>query len=130
MRMLLSLSFALTVIGALQAEENPFKTAKEGDWAEYKITALSMGSPLDTKMKWTVAGNDGMMVTVKATATATVGKMDVAVPGPEIKIDLSKPYNPAATAGLTEPNTTIEKGETGKEKIMVGQGIRLHLDEI
>jgi len=117
MRVLLCLSFALSAISAIQAEENPFKTAKEGDWAEYKVTAISMGSPLDMKLKWTVAANDGMIVTLKATAID--GKTEI--PGPETKIDLSKPYDPTVTAGLpADANTTIEKVETGKEKIKVG----------
>jgi hypothetical protein len=118
MRMLLSLSFALTAVSALQADENPFKSAKEGDWAEYKVAAISMGSPLDDiKLKWTVAANDGMVVTVKKTAID--GKNEI--PGPEIKIDLSQPYNPAVTAGLpADAATTIEKLETGKEKIKAG----------
>jgi hypothetical protein len=117
MKSLLCLSFALWTIPAVRADDNPFKTAKEGDWAEYKIAAISMGSPLDMKLKWTVVANDGMIVTLKATAID--GKNDI--PGPETKIDLSKPYNPAVTAGLpADANTAIEKVETGKEKIKVG----------
>ncbi len=117
MRTFLCLLLSLTSIPWAKAEDNPFKTAKEGDWAEYKVAAISMGSPLDTKLKWTVAANDGMNVTLKATVIE--GKIDV--PGPEIKIDLSKAYNPASTAGLpAEAISTIDKVETGKEKIKVG----------
>lgn len=109
--------FALTAIPAVDAQDNPFKSAKAGDWAEYRSVGISLGSPFDVKMKWTVAANDGMTVTLKSTALD--GKKEI--PGPEIKIDLGKPYNPAITAGLpVDAKTTIEKVEAGKERIKVG----------
>jgi hypothetical protein len=116
MRSVLPVLFALTALSAAEAQDNPFKTVKVGEWAEYKSVGISQGSPFDVKLKWTVAANDGMSVTLKASALD--GKKDFA--GPEIKIDLGKPYNPAITAGLpVDAKTTIEKVEAGKEKIKV-----------
>jgi hypothetical protein len=115
--MLLSSFLMLGALTAVYAEDNPFKNAKVGDWTESKVSTIAMGNPLDMTLKQTVAAKDDMFVTVKT--TMVFGKMEV--PGPEIKIDLSKPYDAANTAGLPAGAATkIEKDGAGKEKIKVG----------
>jgi len=111
----LSLGLAPTAFAA--DEENPFKKAKVGDWASYKMTTMAMGINIDAEMKTTVKSKDDKEV--KITTTAIINKMEI--PGQESTIDLTKPYDPTSTANLPKgSDAKVEKAGEGEETIEVG----------
>ncbi len=120
MRLLLAgVVLALCGVPALHSaeEENPFKKAKVGDWAEYKMLTVAMGVKIDGKLKMTVTAKDDNKATLKPTASI---KDTPEVAGQEIEIDLTKPYDPISTAGLPKgTEAKIEKDGDGDEKIKV-----------
>jgi hypothetical protein len=105
-------------------DENPYKNAKVGDFATYKMETKVAG--------FTVAGNMTQKVTAKNDKEATVegsGKIslngkDMDIPATKQTIDLTKPYDPTKVGGGggLPPGTDakIEKLKDGKEKIKVG----------
>jgi hypothetical protein len=100
-----------------QDMENPFKKAKVGDWAEYKMATNAMGINIDAKLKMTVTAKTDKEVTLKT--AAIVNNMEL--PGQETKIDLTKPYDPTNTANLPKgTEAKVEKGGEGKEKVKIG----------
>lgn len=110
---LIALVVCLAPAVRAQEVENPYKKAKVGDWVEYKMTAA--GQEVKTKME--VTAKSDKEVTVKT--TATIGGREL--PGQEMKIDLTKPYDPATPPNLPkEIEAKIEKVKDGKEKIKVG----------
>jgi hypothetical protein len=98
-------------------EENPFKKAKVGDYAEYKMTTSIGGLNIEGTIKNTVSEKTEKEATLKTTVTA--GGQEL--PGQESKIDLSKPYDPNSTTGLPKGDEVkVEKISDGKEKIKIG----------
>ena len=98
-------------------EENPFKKAKEGDWAKFKMTTGVMGMNIDGELKMTVTAKTDKEATVKS--TVTINGMEL--PGGEQKIDLTKPYDPTNASGLPKgTDVKVEKLGEGKEKIKIG----------
>jgi hypothetical protein len=99
-------------------EENPYKKAKVGDFATYKMTTKAMGFNAEATVTQTVVENDGKEVTIE-----TTGKfmgMDINVP--KQKIDLSKPFDPTKATGPMPAGAQaqVEKLKEGKEKLKVG----------
>jgi hypothetical protein len=98
-------------------EENPFKKAKVGDYAEFKMTIAVAGQNVEGTYKNTVSEKTEKEATLKSTSSA--GGFDL--PAQEIKIDLSKPYDPSSTTGLPKgDDIKVEKLGDGKEKIKIG----------
>ena len=119
MRNLLLAAVVLAFVPTVRAadEENPFKKAKVGDWAEYKMTTSVGGINIDGKIKMTVTAKDDKEATLKT--TATVNGMEV--PGQETKIDLTKPYDPTNLGQIPKgADVKVEKDGEGKEKLKVG----------
>jgi hypothetical protein len=121
MKRLLSVMVVLALLPVARAEEkkeeNPYKNAKVGDWIEYKTTVTLGEVKVPGTMKMVVADKNEKEVTLKTVLTAA----GMEVPAPDMKVDLTKPYDPLATANL--PNGTdakVEKLGEGKEKIKVG----------
>jgi hypothetical protein len=117
--MLVSICAVLgTLAAANAADENPFKKSNVGESAEYKVSGIASGSPFESTVKYAVGAKDDNWVTLKR--TAIFGKNEFPLV-PDIKIDLTKPYNPVDTSGLPmDPNSSakIEKdGDAAKEKI-------------
>jgi|SRR5581483_7853858 len=109
-------ALAFLVLGTARAQtgENPFRTAKVGDWARYKMTTRAKGLDFDVEVMQKVTARDAKFVTL-----STTNKLkDKEFPGKEEKIDLSKPYNPAAAKGAKE-KAKVEKIDEGAEKITV-----------
>lgn len=96
--------------------DNPFKTAKVGDFVAYKMTTSVVGKDIEISMKQTVVAKNEKEVTLKTT-TVFMGN---ALPGQESKIDLTKPYDPAAAATANKKGK-FEKTGDGKEKIKIGE---------
>jgi hypothetical protein len=78
-------------------EENPFKKANIGDWAEFKLT----GSSGEGKTKMTVVAKDDKELTYEVATTYSVGGKEKTVPVQKVKIDLTKPYDPAGANVLS-----------------------------
>jgi hypothetical protein len=116
------LAFALIVClaplaaPAQEKGDNPFKTAKVGDYVAYKMTTSVMGKDLAMDMKQTVSAKDDAEVTLKTAITF----MGNALPAQTTKIDLTKPYDPATAAIQGNKQGKFEKTGEGKDKIKVG----------
>ena len=96
--------------------ENPFKTAKIGDYVAYKLTTSLMGKDIDVNVKQTVTAQDEKEATLKTT-TAFMG---IDLPAQITKIDLTKPYDITAAATQGAEKGKFEKTGEGKEKVKVG----------
>ena len=93
--------------------ENPFRKAKVGDWAEYKMTGANVAGT--TKM--TILTADDKEVTYEVTATFSAFGQTTAAPVQKIKVDLTKSYDPIVAANLAQNNVKVEKTDEGSEKI-------------
>jgi len=104
-------------------QDNPYKNAKVGDYATYKMNMKVAN--------FTIAGTTTQSVTAKSDKEATVkttgsfelmgNKQDI--PEQTQTIDLTKPFDPTKVGGGggLPPGTDVkvEKGKEGKEKIKV-----------
>jgi hypothetical protein len=106
----------LTASAPAQDKENPFKKAKVGDWAEYKVVAKFAGMDLDGKMKVTVTDKNDKVATLKT--TSVIKGMEQ--PPQEGTVDLTKPYDPLTSFTPKDAELKVEKVADGKEKIKVG----------
>ncbi len=114
---IVALAVALVPFSARAAEEeNPFKKAKVGDWVSYKMTTSAAGQNFEGKIKMTVTAKDDKSATVLSAVTVN----NIEMKGQEVKIDLTKPYDPIVGAVPQNVQAKIEKGKSGNEKIKVG----------
>ncbi len=97
--------------------ENPFKKVEVGDWAIYKGSRTTPSGKTSGTEKWTVSSKDEKQVSIKKTYTPDPG---FAIP--EMKIDLTKPYDPTEgwLAGLVADDVKREEADA-KETITVGK---------
>jgi hypothetical protein len=103
-------------LSTFAGDENPYKAAKVGDWAEYKSSTDANGFKMESKMKQTVKAKTDTEVTVSIEMDMGGQKNTQ-----ETKIDLTKAYDPT-TAG-TPPGAKppkVEKGKEGDETVSVG----------
>lgn len=101
------------------ADDNPYRTAKVGDFATYKLKVKAGTVELDVQTTQTVTARTDKEATVKV--TATVNGMEA--PAQEQKVDITKPFDPTRVdKGLLPPGTEAEvkKDKDGTEKIKVG----------
>ena len=96
-------------------EENPFRKAKVGDWAEYKMT----GPNISGSTKMTIVGKDEKEVAYEITSKFSAFGQETVGPVQKIKVDLTKSYDPVVAANLQQNNTKIEKVGEGNEKLKV-----------
>jgi len=97
-------------------EENPYKNAKVGDYAIYTLTTKG-GEGTVTQ---TVTAKTDKEATVKVAIVITANGKEMKLPEQEMKVDLTKPYDP--TQGANVPagaEVKVEKDKEGKEKIKV-----------
>ncbi|MBO0698143.1 MAG: hypothetical protein J2P46_07100 [Zavarzinella sp.] len=111
---LLALAVAPFALGA--DEENPYKKAKVGDYATYKMTTKVMGLNVEGSVTQTVTAKDDKEATVKTTVKAN----GMEFPAQEQKIDLTKPFDPTKVGSNLPPGAQIEKVKDGTEKVKVG----------
>ena len=95
-----------------QAVENAWKTAKIGDWVEYKSVADMGTMKMESSMKMEVVKKDEKTVTIKTEMAANGQKM----PGQDMTIPLDVP----AGDPQMPPGAKLEKVAEGDEKITVG----------
>jgi hypothetical protein len=120
MKRLLSALVVLALVPMARAEEkkeeNPFKNAKIGDWVEYRTVTTFGDLKVPGTVRMTVTAKDEKNVTLKTVVKAA----GMEVPAPDVMVDLTKPYDPLATANLPKgSDVKVEKTGMGKEKIKV-----------
>lgn len=104
-------------------DENPFKNAKVGDYATYKMSVKFAGTSLAGTSTQSVTAKTDTEATVKTTGVFEFMGNKQEIPAQEQKIDLTKPFDPTKVGGGGLPPGTdvkVEKGKEGKEKIKVG----------
>jgi hypothetical protein len=93
---------------------NPYKNAKVGDYATYKLNTKVAGNPIPGVITQSVIEKTEKEAKLKV--VSSVNGMDI--PGPVQTIDLTKPYDP--TKGLPPGfEGTMKKVKDGKEKLKV-----------
>jgi hypothetical protein len=117
-------SFVIGVAGApccrAADPENPLKKATVGDWATFKTTAETRGTTIESRVKLTVSGKDDK----EATLAVALINPERTLPGKDIKIDLTKPFD---ATSITPPITgegfevQVKQGDAGKETLTVGK---------
>jgi hypothetical protein len=122
---LLAAAFAIICapLAARSAEdENPFKNAKVGDYAIYKMSVKFAGTNLGGTSTQSVTAKTDKEATVKTTGVFEFMGNKQEIPATEEKIDLTKPFDPTKVGGGLPPGTDVkvEKGKEGKEKVKVG----------
>ncbi len=120
MRSFIAAAVLVCLVPTVQAadEENPYKSAAVGDWADYKMTGH--GARGTTKM--TVIAKDDKQVTIELKTDLTSGKkMKTTVQTKTI--DLTKKYNSLGDGVVNEEGVDVklEKLGEGAEKINVGE---------
>jgi hypothetical protein len=119
MKMIVRLLPVLLLIPAAApaADDNPYKDAKVGDFVKYKWTTGVGAITIAGTIEQTVIAKTDKEVTLKTVATVS-GK---AKPAQELKIDLTKPFNPTNTGNLPPgADVKVEKLKDGKEKVTAG----------
>jgi hypothetical protein len=112
-----ALALAAAPVAFAADDENPYKKAKVGDFSTYKMTTKVPGGSVEGTMTQEVTAKDDKEATVR-----TSGKVSGAdIPPNDVKIDLTKPYDPTKATGPLPPgaNVQVEKLKDGKEKIKV-----------
>jgi hypothetical protein len=116
-RLLVLAMVAVAPLAARAAEEeNPYKKAKVGDYATYKMTTKIGNMTLEGTATQSVTAKDDKEATVKM--VLKVNGMEI--PAQEQKIDLTKPYDPTKTGLPPGADVKVEKLKDGKEKIKAG----------
>jgi hypothetical protein len=116
-RLLAALLVVLAPVAARAAEEeNPYKKVKVGEYATYKMSTKFGGQTIEATATQTVTAKDEKEATVKMTIKAN----GMELPGQEVKIDLTKPYDPTKTGIPAGADVKVEKLKDGKEKIKAG----------
>jgi hypothetical protein len=96
--------------------ENPYKNAKVGDYATYKVSTNFGGKDVEITMKQMVTAKDDKEATIKATSSF----MGKEAPAQTQKIDLTKPFDITTAATQGNKQGKFEKTGDGKEKVKVG----------
>ena len=110
----LALTVAPFAFGA--DEENPYKKAKVGDYATYKMTTKVGGFNVEGTLTQTVTAKDDKEATIKVSVKAN----GMELPSQEQKIDLTKPFDPTKVGNNLPPGAQIEKLKDGTEKVKAG----------
>ncbi len=105
------------------ADDNPYKNARVGDYATFKIKTEVAGLSMTGEMTQTVTKRTDKEATVQISGYITFMGNKQQIPPQEQKIDITQPYDPTKAPGQLPPGTEmkVEKGKEGKEKLMLGQ---------
>jgi hypothetical protein len=124
---------ALAIIPAAQSapapkssaeDETPYKSAKVGDSATYKMTMKVAGTSLDGLITQTVTAKSDKEMAVKTSNKLIANGREIPTPDKESTIDLTKPFDPLKSSvfgdnGGGAPPPPAEKVKEGKEKLTV-----------
>lgn len=102
-------------------DENPYKNAKVGDFAAYKMTTKVAGLNIEGTVLQTVTEKTDKEATVKVTGTVNFMGNKKDIPEQTQKIDLTKPFDPTKGGNIPgAADAKVEKLKEGKEKVKVG----------
>jgi hypothetical protein len=112
-----ALALAVAPVAFAADDENPYKKAKVGDFATYKMTTKIGGLNVEGVVTQEVTAKDDKEATVKT--SGKVNGMDI--PATDVKIDLTKPYDPTKANGNLPQGAEVkvEKLKDGTEKLKV-----------
>jgi hypothetical protein len=122
-RLLAACALVLAPFAAFAADdENPYKNAKVGDYAAYKMTTKAAGLAFDGTIRQTVTEKTDKEVTVKVTGSFDFMGQKKDIPEQTQKVDLTKPFDPTKAGGQLPGGADVkaEKLKEGKEKVTVG----------
>ncbi|HEY1191210.1 MAG TPA: hypothetical protein VGE74_26480 [Gemmata sp.] len=115
------LALCLTPVAVRAADEdNPYKSARVGDFASYKLTTKIGTLSIDGTLVQTVTDKSDKEATIHLVGSASLAgdKKDVERTQ---KVDLTKPFDPTKSGIIPGGgDTKVEKLKEGKEKIKVG----------
>jgi hypothetical protein len=102
-------------------EENPFKSAKVGDYATYTMTTKGPGISLTGTITQKITKKTDKEATLEITSSIEADGKTIDLPVQTQTIDLTKPFDPTKGTGQLPAGTEakVEKGKEGKEKIKV-----------
>lgn len=112
----LAVCFVSTVARPADNEDfNPYKNAKVGEFATYRISIKAAGLAINGTVTQTVTARTDKEATVKV--TSSINNMEN--PAQTQTIDLTKPYDPTKIAGGLPAGieANVEKGKSGQEKV-------------
>lgn len=117
-RLLALLVVAAAPLSARAQDDNPYKDAKVGDFATFKMTMEVAGQKLTGTMTSKVTAKTDKEATVEASGEVAGNKIPVQTQ----KIDLTKPFDPTKVGGQIPGggDAKVEKVKDGKEKVKVG----------
>lgn len=116
-RRLFSLVLVLACVPMIvRADENPYRSAKKGDWVSYKMTTSFGASKSDGTQKQMVTAKDDKSVTLKI----SMHVMGMDLPPLEQKIDLTKPFDPSRPGVPGGANIEVQRLVSGKETLEIG----------
>ncbi|HJZ90951.1 MAG TPA: hypothetical protein VKE40_08765 [Gemmataceae bacterium] len=116
------LAVAIFPVAARAADdENPYRKAKVGDFATYKMTTKIAGISAEGTLTQTVTAKDDKEATVTTSGKVVAMGMEIPVREEKMTIDLTKPFDPGKVGNLP-PGTEVkvEKLKDGTEKLKVG----------
>lgn len=103
----------VAVLSLVRAEdENPYKTAKVGDWVEWTTSMKGDAFSFDGGMKQTVINKTDSEVTVEVAMKTPAGEVKQ-----QMKINLNEKYDPRKPVGDSE--ATVKELEKGEETVTV-----------
>jgi hypothetical protein len=110
---------ALLAVAPLTAgaadDDNPFRKAKVGDFATYKLTTTGV-APSEGTATRTITARDDKEVTIRTVVKANGTELPV----PDEKVDLTRPYDPLIVPVLGGAAVKLEKVKEGAEKLKAG----------
>jgi hypothetical protein len=117
-RLLALLVVAAAPLSVRAQDDNPYKDAKVGDYATFKMTMKVAGQELTGTMTSKVTAKTDKEATVEATGEVAGNK----IPAQKQTIDLTKPFDPTKVGGQIPGGgeAKVEKLKEGKEKVKVG----------
>ncbi len=110
------LALAVVPFAARAADgvDNPYKSVKVGDYANYKMSMKIGPLAIDGTMNQSVTAKDDKEATLKVTSKFN----GTEAPAQEQKIDLTKPFDPTKATGLPAgAKAKVEKLKDGEETI-------------
>jgi hypothetical protein len=114
-RLCATLLVVAPLVAGAADDENPFRRAKVGDSATYKLTTTG-AVPSDGTATRTVTARSDTAVTVKTVVKVTGAQAQES----EEKIDLTRPYDPLTVPVLPGAGVRLEKVREGVEKVKAG----------
>lgn len=95
--------------------DNPYRKARVGDWATYKVTNHFGNSLYASEERRTITANNGRFVTIKVENIRDKEEPIVL----ELKIDITKPLTAVENLDFSPPGPGIKEIASGKESLQI-----------